>query len=76
MLRCPEDNKQLLAALFGTMEREVREGCVLEATPWVQQLVRDVEQYVAVTGAWGVATNGLLREMWALHLAAPVRVAT
>ena len=38
----PYENKQLLAALFGTTDLELRMGRTLEPPPWVQQLVQDV----------------------------------
>ena len=52
VMDAPEENKQMLAALFGTMEREVREGKVLGPTPWVWQLTRDLEEYGAITQQW------------------------
>ena len=37
IVQAPKENKQLLAVLFGTMEREVREGKVLGTVPGMRE---------------------------------------
>ena len=59
----PGENKQLLAALFGTMEREVRDGRVLGPTPWVLQLARDLEEYGMITQQWGMLRGALTQQV-------------
>ena len=57
------EHTQLLAALFGTMEREVRDGRVLGPTPWVCQLTIDLEEYGATTQQWGMARGKLTQQV-------------
>ena len=57
------ENKQLLAALFGTMEREVRDGRVLGPTPWVMQLANDLEEYGTITQQWGIVRGTLTQQV-------------
>ena len=59
----PGENKQLMAALFGTMEREVREGKVLGPTPWVLQLAHDLEEYSVLTQQWGIVRGALIQQV-------------
>ena len=42
IVRSPEENRQLLAALFGRMDRELQEGMEVGIPPWVRQLVGDL----------------------------------
>ena len=60
---CNRGNKQLLAALFGMMEREVRDGRVLGPTPWVWQLTNDLEEYGATTQQWGMTRGKLTQQV-------------
>ena len=59
----PSENKQLLAALFGTMEREVREKRVLGPTPWVEQLALDLEVYGDIIPLWGATVGKLTQQV-------------
>ena len=59
----PNENKQLLAALFGTMEREVRDQRVLGPTPWVWQLAHDLEVYGDIIQQWGTTTGQLTKQV-------------
>ena len=55
----PEENVQLLAALFGTMGIEWSTGVLTGTVPWVRQLVRDIEEHLAITNGRGVREMGL-----------------
>ena len=57
------ENKQLLAALFGTMERGLRDGRVLGPTPWVMQLANGLEEYGMITQQWGMVRGTLTQQV-------------
>ena len=63
VIDAPEENKHMLAALFKTMEREVREGSVLGPTPWVWQLTRDLEEHGAITQQWGLPWGAITQQV-------------
>ena len=57
------ENKQLLAALFGTMAREVRGKRVLGPSPWVGQLAHYLDIYGTVIPMWGTTAGTLAQQV-------------